>query len=123
MTCGTGSNRGRSRRRRVGTLERGWLWCKRRPAVAGLSAAVLAALVGGAISSTVLWLLAERNYRAEQVARRDANQRYELAMDAIKTFHTGVSEDALLTQPELKELRNRLLMPRGRVLRPAGHAA
>ena len=35
--------------------------------------------------------------------------RYELAVDAIKTFHTGVSEDFLLKQDQFKELRDRLL--------------
>jgi eukaryotic-like serine/threonine-protein kinase len=35
--------------------------------------------------------------------------RYKLATDAIKTFHTGVSEDFLLKEEKFKELRNRLL--------------
>ena len=35
--------------------------------------------------------------------------RYELAVEAIKTFHTGVSEDFLLKQEQFKELRDRLL--------------
>src|SRR5208282_5878368 len=33
----------------------------------------------------------------------------DLAVDAIKTFHTGVSEDFLLTQEQFKEVRDRLL--------------
>ncbi len=36
-------------------------------------------------------------------------QRYALAMEAIQTFHTGVSEDFLLKEETLKELRDRLL--------------
>ena len=35
--------------------------------------------------------------------------RYDLAVDAIKTFHTGVSEDFLLKEGRFKELRDRLL--------------
>ena len=35
--------------------------------------------------------------------------RYNLAVNAIKTFHTGVSEDFLLKQNQFKELRDRLL--------------
>ncbi len=35
--------------------------------------------------------------------------RYNLAVDAVKTFHTGVSEDFLLKQNQFKELRDRLL--------------
>jgi serine/threonine-protein kinase len=35
--------------------------------------------------------------------------RYNLAVEAIKTFHTGVSEDFLLKEDQFKELRDRLL--------------
>ena len=42
-------------------------------------------------------------------ANRRVEQRYELAMDAIRTFHTGVSEDFLLKEPRFKELRDELL--------------
>ena len=35
--------------------------------------------------------------------------RYDLAVDAVKTFHTGVSEDFLLKEEKFKELRDRLL--------------
>ena len=35
--------------------------------------------------------------------------RYDLAVEAIKTFHTGVSEDFLLKQDQFKDLRDRLL--------------
>ena len=36
-------------------------------------------------------------------------ERYELAVDTIKTFHTGVSEDFLLKQEPFMELGMRLL--------------
>ena len=42
-------------------------------------------------------------------SRAAVEARYKLAMDAIKTFHTGVSEDFLLKEEKFKELRNRLL--------------
>ncbi len=35
--------------------------------------------------------------------------RYDLAVEAIKTFHTGVSEDFLLRENQFKHLRDRLL--------------
>jgi len=35
--------------------------------------------------------------------------RFDLAVDAIRTFHTGVSEDFLLKEEKFKELRDRLL--------------
>ncbi len=42
-------------------------------------------------------------------SRAAVEARYKLATDAIKTFHTGVSEDFLLKEEEFKELRDRLL--------------
>src|SRR5579884_258149 len=40
--------------------------------------------------------------------------RYELAVEAIKTFHTGVSEDFLLKEAKFRDLRNRLLNSAGK---------
>ena len=40
---------------------------------------------------------------------RRVQARYDLAVEAIKTFHTGVSEDFLLKEDQFKELRDRLL--------------
>jgi tetratricopeptide (TPR) repeat protein len=48
---------------------------------------------------------------AEEKGR--VQERYDLAMDAIKTFHTGLSEDFLLKEPRFKELRDRLLKSAG----------
>jgi tetratricopeptide (TPR) repeat protein len=42
-------------------------------------------------------------------SRAAVEARYNLAVEAIKTFHTGVSEDFLLKEEKFKELRDRLL--------------
>jgi hypothetical protein len=42
-------------------------------------------------------------------SRAAVQARYDLAVDAIKTFHTGVSEDFLLKEEKFKALRDRLL--------------
>jgi serine/threonine-protein kinase len=42
-------------------------------------------------------------------SRAAVQARYNLAVEAIKTFHTVVSEDSLLKQDQFRELRNRLL--------------
>jgi eukaryotic-like serine/threonine-protein kinase len=42
-------------------------------------------------------------------SRAAVQARYDLAVEAIKTFHTGVSEDFLLKQVQFNELRDRLL--------------
>jgi tetratricopeptide (TPR) repeat protein len=84
---------------------------------------ILLALLAG-IAGTTWGLIREARARtrlAESLEReRKANTdlsaanakvqaRYDLAVDAIKTFHTGVSEDFLLKEEQFKDLRNRLL--------------
>ncbi len=84
---------------------------------------VLLVLLGG-IAGTTWGLLREARANArlagslarEQKANADlgaanakVQARYDLAVDAIKTFHTGISEDFLLKEEKFKDLRNRLL--------------
>ncbi len=55
-------------------------------------------------------LLRERKTNADlSSANAKVQARYNLAVEAIKTFHTGVSEDFLLREEKFKDLRNRLL--------------
>ncbi len=81
-----------------------WL-TRHRTSVTGAAAALLVALVGlGAVA------VVQAKANAELTQSRAAVQaRYDLAVVAIKTFHTGVSEDFLLKQDQFKELRDRLL--------------
>ena len=53
--------------------------------------------------------LNEANAELTESRAAKVQARYDLAVDAIKTFHTGVSEDFLLKEEKFKELRNRLL--------------
>src|SRR5262249_4917918 len=46
---------------------------------------------------------------ALETANAKIEARYKLAVDAIKTYHTGVSEDFLLKEDKFKELSDRLL--------------
>ncbi len=48
-------------------------------------------------------------HAALAAANGTVHARYKLAMEAIKTFHTGLSEDFLLKQDQFKQLRDRLL--------------
>ena len=86
---------------------RRWMRRHRTAATAGAIAVVMA-LVG---LSGVCWCRSARNsdLRAANLRER---ARFELAMEAIQTFHSGVSEDVLLRQKEFQDLRTKLL--RGR---------
>ena len=113
--------------RRVGAAERAWLWCKRRPAVATLLAAVLIALIGDTAATIAVQAAANRrldrkNVELSQALAREASanaelaasntrvqERFGLAEEAIRTYYTGVSEDVLLREPAFKDLRTRLL--------------
>ena len=81
------------------TLSR-WL-TRHRTGVTGAAVALLAGVVG---LSAVLGVQARANLALadKNTALTDANAkieaRYNLAVEAIKTFHTGVSEDFLLKE-------------------------
>jgi serine/threonine-protein kinase len=102
-----------------------WL-TRHRTGVAAASAALLAGVVGlGAILAVQARANAQiakalRQETRANVALAAANDelgrskaavqaRYDLAVDAIKTFHTGVSADFLLKEDQFKDLRDRLL--------------
>ena len=88
---------------------------------------VLLTLLGGLAAVAAVQTVANARLAASLVRETNANAalneangqltksraavqaRYELATDAIKTFHTGVSEDFLLKEEKFKDLRNRLL--------------
>jgi serine/threonine-protein kinase len=81
-------------------------WGRRHRTLAATAAAALvAALVG---LGAVLAVQARANAQLAAANRR-VEQRYALAVEAVKTFHTGVSEDFLLKQDQFKPLRDRLL--------------
>jgi WD40 repeat protein len=67
--------------RPVGALTRAGLWCKRRPAVAGLSAAVVVIALAGLSFGALQWLAALRNAEVarENAALATANERMAVA--------------------------------------------
>ena len=81
-------------------------WARRnRTAVAAAAVALVAGVVGLSAVAAVQ-TRANADLRA---ANQRVEQRYNLAVEAIKTFHTGVSEDFLLKEDKFKDLRDRLL--------------
>jgi serine/threonine-protein kinase len=102
--------------RRIGPVERLGRWCRRNPAVASLTAAVLVLMAVGTTVSA--WQAVVANLARADLAAKNAEladeqakveQRFELAQKAIALFHTGVSEDMLLKNAEFQELRTKLL--------------
>ncbi len=117
------------------TLAR-WL-SRHRTGVTAVAAAILVALVGTAAVLAVqsaanaqLSASLHRESRANTAlatanveltrSRAAVQARYDLAVEAIKTFHTGVSEDFLLKEEQFKDLRDRLLEVGERFLRKLG---
>jgi eukaryotic-like serine/threonine-protein kinase len=103
-------------------------WGRRnRTAVVAVASALLMALVGTA-SVLAVQTAANRNLQTANTNLFTANarttkanndlmaandrerERFDLAMDAIKTFHSGVSDDVLLKKKEFRELRTKLLL-------------
>lgn len=75
--------------RPVGRLERGWRWCRRHPAVASLTAALMLVLVSGAAVSTVLAIQA--HYSAVE-AETSAGVATEKAAEAAASEEKAKAE-------------------------------
>jgi serine/threonine-protein kinase len=92
------------------TLQR-WL-TRHRVAVTSAAAAGIVALVGLAtVAATQAQGRAALEIKNRELSDANAKvrARYDLAVDAIKTYYTGASEDFLLKEERFKDLRNRLL--------------
>jgi serine/threonine-protein kinase len=95
--------------RPVGAMERGWRWCRRNPALAGSLAAAAAALVAGLAGVGWEWRQAVAHLKEAEAANRKAQARFDLAMEAVRAFTTGASEDVILKEKALEGLRKKLL--------------
>ncbi len=95
-------------------------WAKRNRTVVTAAAVALVAGVVGLSAILAVQTRAKADIAAALNRETQANielarskaavqARYELSVEAIKTFHTGVSEDFLLKEEKFKELRDRLL--------------
>ncbi len=70
------------RARPVSALGNGWRWCRRRPAIAGLTAALVVAVFGGLIGTSVGWLNASHAHAKEKEQTTLAEQRLEKVIEA-----------------------------------------
>ena len=95
--------------RRVSAAEQAWRWTRRNPVVTSLAAGLLLALLGGLVAVSWQWRQAVANLAAAGRANRKAQARFDLAMQAVKSFTTGASEDVILKEKALEGLRKKLL--------------
>src|SRR5205823_598624 len=84
--------------RPVGMVERGWLWCRRRPVPAGLLTALVWALLG----SLYLWheaaagkRLAETEHQQTDAARRQADEHVHMLLQLL-TANLEISGSSFL---------------------------
>jgi tetratricopeptide (TPR) repeat protein len=86
---------------------------KRRRLVIGAAAMLALALIGGLVAVLAVQRQANTDLAAKNIElaeqEKEVEARFETAQKAIATFHTGVSEDFLLTNEEFKDLRTKLL--------------
>ena len=85
------------RARRVGPLGRGWRWCRRKPGLSGLAAALVLAVSSGLFGSLWMWRQAAGNearalgaeaqarlsLRKEEEARRDSDEQYAMLRTTV----------------------------------------
>ena len=108
----------------VGAIERAWLWCKRKPAIAMLTAAVVLALIAGI--SGIIAVQARANTNLRSANRKLDQQRHRAefnetqAIEAVKKFRDAIeNEPELKKTPTLENLRKRLLKEPLTFFRPA----
>jgi serine/threonine protein kinase len=110
--------------RRINQLEKAWKWCCRRPTLAVSLAALLMSILLGIAGVTWQWRKAElaladsesnlvKATVATEEARRateSANENYTLARSAVVQLTESISNEELLTSPNLLPVRRKLLL-------------
>jgi serine/threonine-protein kinase len=102
--------------RPVGLPERLWRWCRRNPTVAGLSAAVVAALLAGTVTAWFFALHSAEQARAARLAQgqaeegqRKAQQSRKLTLDVLNEMTQTVVKELLGQQVQLTDEHRRYL--------------
>ena len=95
--------------RPTGTMRRLWLWCRRKPGIAGLAAALVLVALAGMAGVVSQWRRAERNLQEARTQEQRAVGNFRLARSAVDETLTRVSENRLFLEPGMQALRKELL--------------
>jgi tetratricopeptide (TPR) repeat protein len=95
------------RARPAGPVYRAWRWCRRRPLVAGLAAALLLTFVGGFAAVFAQWRAAVAARDAEATQRERAEKSYRLAREALDRC-MELKKDPRLQEGDLQDLQTKL---------------
>jgi tetratricopeptide (TPR) repeat protein len=103
--------------RPTGRFERGVLWCRRNPRVAGLAASLIVTLLVGFLAVVWQWRRAERNADRAELNRqksdaslKDAQASFDGARRAVDQFYTRFYEQGVLNVPGLEKVRREVLL-------------
>ncbi len=96
--------------RRLSAVHRGWRWCRRNRAVAGLVVGLSLVLLAGTAVSTWQAVRATLAERAALHERDRAEKNFNLARQAVDRYFTKVSENPSLRAVALETLRRDLLL-------------
>lgn len=88
------------RARHVGSLARGWRWCRRKPLIPGFVAALVLAVAGGLLGSVWMWRKASANeaqavasLHKEEEARREAEDQFAILRTTVTNSVAGSSPE------------------------------
>lgn len=95
--------------RPISKLQRTWRWCRRNPVVAALIGSTATFLILALVATAVGYVKTTSALMTAESARRQAEENYRQAREAVDNLYTRVSEDTLLNQPGMQPLRKELL--------------
>jgi serine/threonine-protein kinase len=95
--------------RPLGAVQRLGRWCKRKPALASLSAALILVVLGALAGLTWLWLDAEEQRRRAQAGEKEAQSNFNLAKEAVDGLYLLASDDPLFRSDAMLHARRLLL--------------
>jgi serine/threonine-protein kinase len=95
--------------RPLGRVARLGRWCRRKPLIAGLSAALIGAVTVGLVSTLVLWILAERRADVARAKREEAERSFRRGLAAVNEFLNRIPQEELANAQGMQPLQRELL--------------